>query len=238
MRPRAILASLLGAALALPLGACGFHPLYGRQDAASGGAGDVSVNQRLSRVYVNPIAERSGQLLRQALQARLGGDGDSQSQTYRLTVTPAYSSEFLGVHGDNSPSRVRLSADARWGLTTVSATPVLVAIGRARTLDGYNIINEQYFNSTLAGEATNARVAGQLADRVVQQLALWFRDHPDGQPHTAVSPVPVQAQPAAQPGFLNYRPVPGDDGQTSTQPVGPDGMPAGALGLQAPIGAH
>ncbi|MBB3172302.1 LPS-assembly lipoprotein [Endobacter medicaginis] len=234
MRHRPGAASLLVTALALA--GCGFHPLYGPQDGP-GGAVETSVNQKLSRVYVNPIMERSGQLLRQALQARLGGDGDSQSQTYRLSVAPMYNSEFLGIHGDNSPARVRVSADARWSLVTVSATPVLVATGRARTMDGFNIIDEQYFNSQLAGESTNARIAGQLADRVVQQLAIWFRDHPDGKPQPAVSPVQLP-KPSTQPGFLNYRPVPGDDGQTSTQPVGPDGMPAGALGLQAPIGAH
>ena len=41
----------------------------------------------------------------------------------------------------------------------------------------------------------------------------------DGKPQPAVSPVQLP-KPSTQPGFLTYRPVPGDDGQTSTQPVG------------------
>ena len=64
---------------ALPLSACGLHPMY------AGGAGGA-VSQGLASVDVAPIEGKAGWLVRNALVDRLGAGGRSGPARYRLDV--------------------------------------------------------------------------------------------------------------------------------------------------------
>ena len=46
--------------------------------------------------------------------------------------------------------------------------------GYARLRDGYDTLNQQYLATAFESEAATARIANNLADRVVQQLAAYF----------------------------------------------------------------
>jgi len=212
-------AAFLGVPLTLlVLGGCGFRPLYGSANEAS--------TANLPDIFVQPIGDRSGQELRLALQQRLAGTSQAQPQGYTLAVSPGYAGQAIGINPDNSAQRNRVVASAHWVLSTVSAAPVVVAIGDARSVDGYNNINQQYFASQLANEATQQRVANNLADRITQQLAVWFSNHQA--PSTVVN---------RPPGTQTLAPggVPGDTDTSSpfTQP-GPNGIPASATGRSSP----
>ena len=218
---------LLGLVLALATAGCGFHPLNTpRADA------------QLPDIFVNTIPEgRDGQLLRQALQQRLAGSSEASPQGYTLQVSYIPSVEAIGIHGDNTSSRTRVVGRAEWTLASVSPAPKVLATGSARTVDGYNVIEAQYFAQTLAGETTSGRVTGNLADAIQQQLAAWFAAHPEAADRAAVAanaapaPVPGSVAPRAQQrGFLGPQDVPGDTDQSPLQQVGPDGLPAGAIG--------
>ena len=115
--------------------------------------------------------------------------------------------------------------------------PAILAAGSARSVDGYNVFEAQYFAQTLAAENTSGRLAGNLADTVQQQLAGWFAAHPTAADRAAVAasgapaPVPGSAPaPKQQRGFLGPQDVPGDSDQSPLQQVGPDGLPSGAIG--------
>jgi len=208
-------ATLLGASLGLSLlGGCGFHPLYG--------SGNEAATANLPDIFVRPISDRYGQELRLALQQRLAGTSEAEPQGYTLSVSPGYANQAIGINSDNSAQRNRVVASAHWTLSTVSATPAIVATGDARSMDGYNNINEQYFASQLANEATQQRVANNLADRITQQIAVWFSNHKA--PSTVIN---------RPPGTQTLAPggVPGDTDTSSpfTQP-GPNGIPASATG--------
>nr|WP_321983902.1 hypothetical protein [uncultured Lichenicoccus sp.] len=222
MKQHLALAPLL--ALALAAGGCGFHPLNTpRSDA------------QLPDIFVNTIpAGRDGQVLRQALQQRLAGSDDGSPSGYTLQVGYGLSVEAIGIHGDNTSGRSREVGRVDWTLLSVSPAPKVLATGSARSIDGYNVIEAQYFAQTLAGETTSGRLANNLADAVQEQLVAWFSAHPKPADRAAVAaaaPVPGSVPPPAkQRGFLGPNDVPGDSDQSPLQQVGPDGLPAGAIG--------
>jgi LPS-assembly lipoprotein len=157
--------------LLLTLSGCGFHPLY-----APGGAQDAD----LSAVFVDIIPDRSGQLLRQALQERLEGSDNAAAKRFVLSVSYGAHVIGIGIQNDNSSTRTRVSGDATWSLRAVGAVAGTTQItgGTVRTLDGYNVINEQFFYSDLAQDAVYRRVADALADQITQALSVYFRAHP------------------------------------------------------------
>lgn len=210
-------ALLLATLLAAPLAGCGFQPLYG------GGAN--SVTARLPDIYVANIPERSGQELRLALQQRLAGTSDAQPNGYTLVASMSASGEAIGIHGDNTSERTRVMGRSHWVLFTVAPVPEQVASGDATTMDGFNIINEQYFASGVAQDTTQQRVANALADTIVQQIATWFSNH---QAPATIRPVVAPSR------TLSPQNVPGNSDQSPLTAVGADGLPASATG-RAPM---
>ncbi len=214
----------LPALLCLGMAGCGFHPLHG----------DASANAHLPDIFVTTIPGRSGQLLRQALQQRLAGSSEAAPQGYTLRVSYALDNESIGIHGDNTSSRYRVIGRANWALASVAPSPVFLASGSARSVDGFNVIETQYFAATLASESTTERVSDNLAESITTQVASWFAAHPDGGAGSAgpaaAPPVPVIAP---NTGFLGPQDVPGQEGQSPLQQIGPDGLPSGAIGRTA-----
>jgi LPS-assembly lipoprotein len=166
MTRRALAAFLL----ASPLAGCGFHPLYGPP---------VEAASPLQAIFVDIIPERDGQLLRQSLQFRLEGSDGSATKRYILAVRASAHEETLGIQPDNSNTRNRRVAEANWTLTTAAPPARPIASGHARSVDGYNIIDEQFFYSDLADEQAQRRQADALAEAITQQIATWFRTHPN-----------------------------------------------------------
>ncbi len=163
--------NILLAGITLALVGCGFHPLY-----APGGAQDVA----LSEVFVDVIPDRAGQLLRQALQERLEGSDNAAAKRFVLSVAYTPHVVGIGIQNDNSSTRTRVSGDATWSLRAVGAVAGTTQItgGTVRALDGYNVIDEQFFYSDLALEAVYGRVADSIADQITQALSVYFRSHP------------------------------------------------------------
>jgi len=158
-----------GAALAglLAVTACGFRPLY----APSG-----TTNAALSQVFVDVIPNRNGQLLRQSLQERLDGDSEGEKR-YELSVVYFVQADAVGVQSDSSVTRSRFVGNAKWVLRKAGFMGATVASGSARSLDGANDINSQFFYLDLSTEAINRRMGDALADQIVQQVAAYFRAH-------------------------------------------------------------
>ena len=169
MRRRQVLA---GAALA-GLGGCGFHPLYGKY-----GPGGAVVQPEFAAIYVAVMAERQGQLLRQALQERLAGAGEAVAKRYELTGGLSIVAEAIGIQQDTSSTRVRLNASSSWRLTRLDPGNTLVTSGTARALDGININNQEYFAADLETSAAYRRLAEQIANVITLDLAVFFRTQP------------------------------------------------------------
>lgn len=155
--------------MAAAMAGCGFRPVYG-----VGQPGRAA----LAAVYVDIIPNRSGQLLRQALQARLEGDNGDVAKRYTLGVSYGESIQGLGVQADNSTTRNRDVGTATWTLRKVDSPLVALASGTVRSLDGYNVIDEQFFYQDLSEDVAQHRLAQALADQIVLGMGLYFDKHP------------------------------------------------------------
>lgn len=162
------LAALLGGGAALA--GCGFRPLYA--PAGSGMAGPAAAET--AAIYVPPVAERSGQLLRQALQQRFEGSGTGTAKKYELITNVSIFADAIAIQRDSSSSRVRLIGSAPWVLRTLSLEHPVLAQGSSRVLDGYNILNQQFFAADLENETATRRVAAALADQIALQVGSYF----------------------------------------------------------------
>ncbi|CAH2600891.1 conserved protein of unknown function [Rhodovastum atsumiense] len=161
---------VLGGALLLTAPGCGFRPIY-----ASGTEGPAQAG--LSAISVGLIPERTGQLLRQALQARLQR-GPEQPKRYDLLVGVSVAQEGIFIQRDSTITRIRYIGQATWTLAARDATRATVTSGAARSVDGLNVFNQQYFATELEGEAVTKRITEALADQITLQLATYFDKHP------------------------------------------------------------
>ncbi len=167
-------ASLLGGTGLL--GGCGFQPIY--MPTASGNAGPPK--RELAKVFVRIIPERPGQLLRQALQDRFGSDAGPAS-AYDLAVSFGISGEAIGIENSSVATRVRFVGSASWSLLAHDPHFSRLTSGSARSIDGLNVFDGQYFASDLESEAVQKRLADAIAQQIATQLAIWFRQQADKQ---------------------------------------------------------
>jgi LPS-assembly lipoprotein len=171
MRPPLSRRALLTAALGTPLVGCGFQPVY--MPTASGKPG---VAQReLAAIFVNVIGDRPGQLLRQALQERLERGATGVAQQYTLNVGYGIGGEGIAIQPDNTSSYTRLVAQASWVLNRQDPQKTPLTTGSARAVDGFNILDEQYFAADQENDFAAARLADAVADQITLQLAGYFR---------------------------------------------------------------
>ena len=168
MRRRAL---LLGATASV--GGCGFHPLY---LPADGGVGPAAAG--LEAVYVPVIPERSGQLLRQALQRLMAGSSSGVAKQYELVAVPVLVGEGVAIQRDSSTTRIRLVGTCTWSVRQLNLQHTVLLTGVDRVVGGYNILDQQFFAADLESETAVRRIMETTADLIVTRVATYFRNHP------------------------------------------------------------
>lgn len=153
------------------LSGCGFRPVYAPSGPGPGPAGD------LAAIDVLPMYERPGQLLRDALLARLRSE-PGQPRRFELTAGFGVTGEAVGILSLTLATRVRLVGTAAWTLTARDVKKTRLTEGTERIVDGFDIFSAQLFGVDLDNEAAQRRMAVLLADKVVLALAVWFARHP------------------------------------------------------------
>ena len=169
--PRAVLprAALPWAvmAFALWLGACGFEPLYARDEASGTGAQD-----QLAQVRIAPIPDRIGQELHNLLRDRLNPKGQPRKPDYNLQITLSEQTEELGIRKDETATRANLKVFANFVLFDARTNQTLL-IGRSRSFNSYNILESQF--ATLFSEAdARSRALREISDEIRNRLAVYF----------------------------------------------------------------
>jgi LPS-assembly lipoprotein len=152
------------------LAGCGFQPVYMR--TGSGKAGPAQ--RELATVYVANIPERPGQVLRQALQERLGDDAGS-TMAYDLNVTFSISGEGIAIQNDTIATRIRFVGTAYYTLVSRDPNRTILTSGNARAIDAVNIFDSQYFAADLETEAEQTRIAENIATQIATRLGVYFR---------------------------------------------------------------
>ncbi len=159
------------ALLACPaLAACGLSPMYA-------GGTSAAAAQGLAAVDIPPIPGRSGWLVRNALEERLGLAG-SASPAYRLDVRLDDRVDALGVLGDDTVTRQRRILRARYQLVDM-ATGAILLDATAGSDAGIDVVSSEY--ATIAAEQTALEnLARQVADRMATRIALLMRERASG----------------------------------------------------------
>lgn len=158
----------LGASALLALPGCGFTPMYGRP------AGGTPISAEMGAVEVARIPERFGQLQRRSLQQKLWSGGQS-SPRYMLTVLTVFGVEPEAFRNDGLPTRIRFNATTNWSLATNETVPRQLTSGTERTLDAYNLPDNQFFAADASRDAMYARLVEQSSEDVVTRLAAYFQ---------------------------------------------------------------
>ncbi|HQT64248.1 MAG TPA: hypothetical protein PLT25_08140 [Acidocella sp.] len=156
----------------LVLAGCGFTPLYGGDDGAG-------VQAQLDQVKIANIPERTGQLLHEALEAQMQREGAPTNELYILNVTYDVTQAGIGLQQDTSITRVRFYGSAKWRLSPIGAPNQTLTSGQASTEDALNVIDQQYFAQTLETGTVNKQVAQEIAAQIAQQVAVYFKTHPN-----------------------------------------------------------
>ena len=146
------------------MGGCGWRPL----NAPFGSTHEAG----LRSIDVAIIPERQGQLLRQALQARLSGGVGEQPALYVLQASYSVQSEGLAITEESSVTRIRLIATSNFVLRPLASASLTCASGVTREVDGYDVQNQQFFAADLAAETAKRRLADATAADIAIKLAL------------------------------------------------------------------
>jgi LPS-assembly lipoprotein len=178
MRRRRLLGfggAALSAGLVGGLGGCSPHPLYapdafGNQDPQA-----QSVQAQLRQVQVALLPDRTGQLLREALQSRLEAGESPDYTRYNLAVSFAIAQIGLGIQNDSTITYIRFIATAPWSLSSQDNPkhPILVS-NTAEAADSLNTFDNEPFGQELETNTVEARLADAIADQIVTRLAHYF----------------------------------------------------------------
>ena len=142
---------------------------------------DAQVAASLAAVKVGLITERQGQLMRRRLEEGLAPAGRGVVTTkYDLRVGLGYGVELQGFRRDGSPSRVRFNVTASWLLFDLGAPPREITRGTQRAFDAYDIPENQFFSADVARDTMERQLVEQLAQQILEQLAIHFRSAPQG----------------------------------------------------------
>ena len=167
---RAVRPALLGVLLALA--ACGFHPLYG---PVGDGPGAPNVQAQLEAIHIVPSADRTGQILYNALRDRLNPRGVPEKARYELTVQLREEQIELLLQQDETASRSNITLYAEYILRARAGKRQVLVQGTARARTAYNVLNSEYATRTAAGDA-RTRAATELAESIRERLGVYFSE--------------------------------------------------------------
>ena len=145
---------------------CGFKPIYGGK---SGGA----LTSDLSSINIAPIKNRTGQLLRNALEQKINPLGTNQKKLYTLSVMISESKQELAVKKSEIATRANLLLTANYSLFSLKKRATVTS-GTSQVVVGYNIL-AQDFATLMAEKDARQRAIKELSTDITNRLAAYFQ---------------------------------------------------------------
>ncbi|HEY1722616.1 MAG TPA: LPS assembly lipoprotein LptE [Magnetospirillaceae bacterium] len=155
--------ALIGAAL-LALAGCGFHALYGRQSV------DPRVQSEMATIYVQPLPDREGQLVRNAILQRLNPNGQPAHARYRLDVKLEVSEAQVALAKDETATRDSVNYVVTFTLYEGDTGLTNGTFSRDFSFD---YLNQQYSN-VVARSDVQRRAAEEIAIEMRNRMATYF----------------------------------------------------------------
>jgi LPS-assembly lipoprotein len=159
----------LAGLLLLPLAACGFHPMYGREE-------QVVDEPELAAISVAPIIDRMGQQLELSLREALNPEGLAVKQRYKLFVTLTAARTDLGIQRDATSTRGRISAYVNLQLFDIAANKSIYN-SRTQSIADFNILEDAYA-AQVAEDDARTRAVRDLTAEIRTRLTLFVHDRP------------------------------------------------------------
>ncbi len=156
-------------ALCLPLGGCGFHPVYGTADAE----GNSAVAARLNNVAIENIQDRDGQVLRNYLVDRMYGANRPEKPAYKLSVRITNTEENLGILANATATRSLLNMYGDYALTDMSGKTLVK--GRAHSVASFDKL-DQIYATVASKQDAHQRTLHELSEQIVNRLSLYFSE--------------------------------------------------------------
>lgn len=147
------------------LSGCALRPVYG-----GGGSGVAATT--LSSISVDPIPDRSGNLVRDALRLRLGPT--PASPKYRLAVELDDKIEGFGIRGDASITRERRTLRARWRLISADGATTYID-SNAGSDEGIDVVRSSNYAVVAAENSALERLATRIAEQISARIAIYAR---------------------------------------------------------------
>ena len=152
------------------VGGCGFRTLYG-----GGQAGGMSAS--LATIQIQPIAERTGQLLHNHLLDLLNPKGRPTAPRYQLRVSLRESVEKLVVRKNAFATRANFYLSAKIRLYPINNGKINLNkphfSAETQTVSSYNIMNAE-FATLMTEKDAKSRAARRTAIDIRTRLSLFF----------------------------------------------------------------
>jgi LPS-assembly lipoprotein len=158
--------SFLFALCAVGLSGCGFEPLLG----TTGNSTDAIA--QLASIRIEPIPDRSGQVLRNALLDRLTPQAQTRGAQYVLRIRLEEPRQTILLRRDDIISRSSYSAQATYELSDAKGQRLFA--GSSHFTTDYEIATSEFATRTSL-ESARDRVMELVAGDIRNQLALGFR---------------------------------------------------------------
>ena len=185
---RRLLGALLAVGALAALSGCGFRPLYGNASTVSTSSG-ASVNQQMAAIRIDPISNREGQQLHNALRDRFNplGQPAASASAYALAVNLTIRTYGALSKRDLSATRRNVELYAAYSLRDSAGN--IVMTDRSTITTGYDEFDDP-LNDISAYEDTIRRGTLQLAEQIRTRVAVFM---------TAGTPAPIVPPPPGTP---------------------------------------
>ena len=144
---------------------CGFRPLQGQYSGA-----DISAD--LASIQIKPIADRTGQRLRNQLMEMFAPFGRMPEARYILEVQLSEGVSHLAVQKSSFATRANLYMSASFSLKE-SGTHKVLFTGSSKIVSSYNILSSE-FGTFMAENDSRISASRKLGEEIGTRLSVFF----------------------------------------------------------------
>lgn len=150
--------------------ACGFTPLYSTEGGILSKA-DETIPEETAKVFVAPIAEHSGQIMRQNLISLLSG----QKKADKIYTLNVHNTESIireqGYNAENIPTRITIGINSAF---TLSKDGKVLLSETASAQSSYNVLQSGYATVT-AKKALQKQLLSQLSQDIALRISSFLK---------------------------------------------------------------
>lgn len=152
--------------------ACGFQPLYASRENLLPKQ-DVAITTELAKIYVKPIENRIGMIMRQELRDLLSPQGTKNLEYTLSVVNQRKLISEQGIRTDNIPTRITIGYETKYVLR--KGNEILFS-DVASAQSSYNVLSNAYSTDT-SEKKVEERLILLIAKDVALRITVFFKEY-------------------------------------------------------------